>query len=135
MPKIFSSHMTQSSMLLAHSSQATRCRHGRNRVCTRVRLHLRQVISARNRSFSCFNFALSKTTNVQELAFQKYYTRRASIQHSKHVIHTALRTPLCITGFSLSALRLLLTGCSTQILLTITYLQRVLLFILLRHIN
>jgi len=51
-PSIFSSHAIQSSMLLAQSSHATRWRHGRNNVCTRLCLHLRHVISDRSRSFS-----------------------------------------------------------------------------------
>ena len=33
----------QSSMLMAHSSQATKWRQGRNNICTWVRLHFRQV--------------------------------------------------------------------------------------------
>jgi len=67
-PNIFSLHIRQSSILLAHSSQAIRCRHGKNNVCTRVRRHFRQVISKRNRSFSFFSFSLSikhaHTSNV-----------------------------------------------------------------------
>jgi len=69
-PKIFSLHVMQSSMPFAHSSQATKCRHGRNNVCTRLCLHFRQVISERNRSFSFLSCALSEThastANVQK---------------------------------------------------------------------
>ena len=65
-PNIFSLHVMQSSMLFAHSSQATKCRHGRNNVCTRVRLHFRQVISERNRSFSFFSLSLSKIDTRQQ---------------------------------------------------------------------
>jgi len=73
-PKIFSLHVMQSSMLLAHSSHATKCRHGRNNVWTRVRLHFRHVISERNRSFSFFSSALSEkyasTANMQTLSLK-----------------------------------------------------------------
>jgi len=51
----------QFSTLLAHFSQATRWRQGRNKVSTLVCLHFLQVISERSRSFSFISFSLSIT--------------------------------------------------------------------------
>jgi len=56
---IFSLHIMQSSMLMAHSSQATKWRQSGNNVRTWVRLHFRQVTYKRNRSFSFINYTLS----------------------------------------------------------------------------
>ena len=60
-PCISALQVIQFSILLEHSSQATRWRQGRNKVSTLVCLHFLQVISERSRSFSFISFALSIT--------------------------------------------------------------------------
>jgi len=91
----------QSSILLAHSSHATRCRHGRNNVCTRACLHFRQVISERSRSFSFFSLALSKTcvNNKRAETFVKgsYYGEYSTAQN--HFKNAMLRGHTVINYF------------------------------------
>jgi len=68
----------QSSVLLLHSSQATKWQQGRNNVCTRVCFHFRQVISERNRPFSLSALLCLQHTHPQQyvlcnaFAFQHY---------------------------------------------------------------
>jgi len=75
---IFSLHIMQSSVLLLHSSQATKWQQGRNNVCTRVCFHFRQVISERYRPFSLSALLCLQHTHPQQyvlcnaFAFQHY---------------------------------------------------------------
>lgn len=57
-PKIGWSHWMQFSIFSAHSSHVTKCRHGKNSVWIRSRLHFLQIIAFRSLSFSSFKSCL-----------------------------------------------------------------------------